>query len=89
MALDFVAGCAGGTAFIYKSSKGFFSDQAVHFTGAAGVLVGFPLDTVKVRIQTQDMSKGVKYTGTFQCLSSIIKQEGVRKKLVLLKWHYF
>ena len=48
--------------------------------GAAGVLVGFPLDTVKVRIQTQDPSKGIKYTGTFQCLRSIIRQEGVSQK---------
>ena len=41
--------------------------------------MGFPLDTVKVRIQTQDPTKGkLKYTSTFQCLRSIIKDEGVR-----------
>ena len=43
----------------------------------AGILVGYPLDTVKVRIQTQDPTN-LKYRGTFQCLSSIIKDEGVR-----------
>ena len=42
----------------------------------AGILVGYPLDTVKVRIQTQDPTN-LKYRGTFQCLSSIIKDEGV------------
>ena len=48
-------------------------------SGSAGILVGFPLDTVKVRIQTQCMLSGTpKYTGTFQCLSTIIKHEGVR-----------
>jgi len=47
--------------------------------GAAGLVVGFPLDTVKVRIQTQDPTKGkLKYTSTFQCLRSIIKEEGAR-----------
>ena len=40
-------------------------------------MVGYPLDTVKVRIQTQNIGSGVQYTGTFQCLSSIIKNEGV------------
>ena len=45
--------------------------------GASGILVGYPFDTVKVRIQTQDMSRGPQYTGTFQCLSKIIKTEGV------------
>ena len=48
----------------------------------AGILVGYPLDTVKVRIQTQDPTKG-KYRGTFQCLSSIIKEEGVSQ----FDWH--
>jgi len=45
--------------------------------GMAGILVGYPLDTVKVRIQTQDPTN-LKYRGTFQCLSSIIKDEGGR-----------
>ena len=46
-------------------------------SGAAGIAVGFPLDTVKVRIQTQDISKGVKYKSTFGCLATIIREEGV------------
>ncbi|KAG7466450.1 hypothetical protein MATL_G00164900 [Megalops atlanticus] len=40
--------------------------------GAIGVAVGYPLDTVKVRIQTQR-----KYTGVWQCIHSTWKTEGV------------
>lgn len=42
--------------------------------GCAGVLVGHPFDTVKVRLQTQDSNNKI-YRGTFHCLSTIIKQE--------------
>ena len=49
----------------------------MNIIGAAGIAVGFPLDTVKVRIQTQDISKGVKYKSTFGCLATIIREEGV------------
>ena len=49
----------------------------IYIIGAAGIAVGFPLDTVKVRIQTQDISKGVKYKSTFGCLATIIREEGV------------
>ncbi|XP_036062488.1 mitochondrial basic amino acids transporter [Onychomys torridus] len=55
MALDFLAGCAGGVA---------------------GVLVGHPFDTVKVRLQVQNMEKP-QYRGTLHCFQAIIKQESV------------
>ncbi|XP_021535370.1 mitochondrial basic amino acids transporter isoform X1 [Neomonachus schauinslandi] len=55
MALDFLAGCAGGVA---------------------GVLVGHPFDTVKVRLQVQSLEKP-QYRGTLHCFQSIIKQESV------------
>ncbi|KAM7352643.1 mitochondrial basic amino acids transporter isoform 1-T2 [Cochliomyia hominivorax] len=42
--------------------------------GCAGVLVGHPLDTVKVHLQTQD-PKNPKYRGTWHCMTSIAKQE--------------
>lgn len=42
--------------------------------GCAGVLVGHPFDTVKVRLQTQDSSNKM-YRGTLHCLSTIVKQE--------------
>ncbi|TMW43463.1 hypothetical protein DOY81_011456 [Sarcophaga bullata] len=44
--------------------------------GCAGVLVGHPLDTVKVHLQTQD-PKHPKYRGTFHCMSTIEKQEKI------------
>eukprot|EP01137_Pigoraptor_chileana_P005102 Opistho-2@47735 len=47
--------------------------------GCAGVLAGHPLDTVKVRLQTQDHASGkpLRYTGTFNCFTTIIRQEKV------------
>ncbi|XP_003743595.1 mitochondrial basic amino acids transporter [Galendromus occidentalis] len=44
--------------------------------GCAGVLVGHPFDTVKVRLQTQDPRNPV-YRGTFHCLRSIIAKDSV------------
>lgn len=44
--------------------------------GAAGVLVGHPFDTVKVRLQVQNVDKPL-YRGTFHCFQSIIRQESV------------
>ncbi|XP_037959327.1 mitochondrial basic amino acids transporter isoform X2 [Teleopsis dalmanni] len=45
--------------------------------GCAGVLVGHPLDTIKVHLQTQD-PRNPKYRGTLHCLTSIFGQEGLR-----------
>jgi len=46
--------------------------------GGAGVLAGYPLDTVKVKIQTQDVMNGkIKYKGTFDCLFKLVKKDGV------------
>lgn len=42
------------------------------FGGACGVAVGYPLDTVKVRIQTQK-----QFTGIWQCIVLTIRKEGV------------
>ncbi|XP_061901139.1 mitochondrial basic amino acids transporter-like [Entelurus aequoreus] len=44
--------------------------------GAAGVLVGHPFDTVKVRLQVQNVNKPL-YRGTFHCFQSIIHQESM------------
>ncbi|KAM4832217.1 solute carrier family 25 member 47 isoform X1 [Urocitellus parryii] len=41
--------------------------------GVCGVAVGYPLDTVKVRIQTEP-----KYTGIWHCIRDIYRQERVR-----------
>ncbi|KAL7389178.1 hypothetical protein ABVT39_027668 [Epinephelus coioides] len=42
------------------------------FAGACGVAVGYPLDTVKVRIQTQK-----QFTGIWQCFVATFSKEGV------------
>lgn len=55
MALDFVAGCLGGSA---------------------GIVVGYPLDTIKVHMQTQDY-RNPKYKGTWHCFRTIIAKESV------------
>ena len=44
--------------------------QRNYSSGAAGVLAGYPLDTVKVRIQT---SPPGTYTGTFSCLADCVR----------------
>ncbi|KAF7996324.1 hypothetical protein HCN44_001956 [Aphidius gifuensis] len=44
------------------------------FGGGAGLVVGYPLDTIKVHIQTQD-SKNPKYRGTWHCFSSLISSQ--------------
>ncbi|XP_053700093.1 mitochondrial basic amino acids transporter-like isoform X1 [Synchiropus splendidus] len=44
--------------------------------GAAGVLVGHPFDTVKVRLQVQNVDKPL-YRGTYHCFQSIVRQESV------------
>ncbi|CAB4034576.1 mitochondrial basic amino acids transporter-like [Paramuricea clavata] len=42
--------------------------------GVAGVIVGHPFDTVKVRLQTQPSSS---YSGMIQCFSKIVREESV------------
>jgi len=46
--------------------------------GACLVLVGHPLDTIKVRIQTMVIEPGKQapYSGTFDCAKKIIAKEG-------------
>ncbi|XP_060684481.1 mitochondrial basic amino acids transporter [Hemiscyllium ocellatum] len=44
--------------------------------GVAGVLVGHPFDTVKVRLQVQN-SNQPRYRGTVHCFRSIIRQESI------------
>lgn len=42
--------------------------------GIAGVVVGHPFDTVKVRLQTQPSSS---YSGMIQCFSKIVQEESI------------
>lgn len=48
------------------------------FGGICTVLVGHPLDTVKVRLQTMSTKPGekAKYSGTWDCLAKTVKNEG-------------
>ncbi|KAJ8953249.1 hypothetical protein NQ318_015830 [Aromia moschata] len=52
------------------------------FGGICTVLVGHPLDTIKVRLQTMPIPKvageSPLYTGTLDCFKKTIKNEGVR-----------
>lgn len=50
------------------------------FGGICTVLVGHPLDTVKVRLQTMKVLPGQPpaYSGTWDCLTKTVKNEGVR-----------
>lgn len=44
--------------------------------GAAGVLVGHPFDTVKVKLQTQDYRNPL-YKGTLDCFKQTVKKDGL------------
>ncbi|KAI8620904.1 mitochondrial carrier domain-containing protein [Chytriomyces sp. MP71] len=65
---------------LHHESKYFYVDFiAGTIGGAAGVIVGHPLDTVKVRLQSQAMSGSAKrYTGTFNCIATILREEKLR-----------
>ena len=66
MALEFLGGCMGGKIQFYKKER----YKIIFLSGAAGVLAGYPLDTVKVRIQT---SPAGTYKGTFDCLLDCVR----------------
>ena len=85
MALDFVAGCVGGRKYSFCPPQLNCSISIiVVLEGGAGVLAGYPLDTVKVKIQTQDVSNaGLKYRGTFDCLFKLVQKDGVSGWLVV------
>nr|XP_003705332.1 PREDICTED: mitochondrial basic amino acids transporter-like isoform X1 [Megachile rotundata] len=44
--------------------------------GCAGIMVGYPLDTIKVHMQTQDYRKP-KYKGNWHCFRTILAEESV------------
>jgi len=49
--------------------------------GASGIATGYPLDTVKVLMQTQAISStgDRKYRSTFQTISRVTREEGLRR----------
>ena len=76
MALEFVGGCMGGRhswCRIWYHQCLTWQEEPLpwnYSSGAAGVLAGYPLDTVKVRIQT---SPPGTYAGTFSCLADCVR----------------
>ncbi|KAJ3063869.1 hypothetical protein HDU98_000369 [Podochytrium sp. JEL0797] len=61
-----------------SSPKAFWIDfLAGTVGGVAGVVVGHPLDTVKVRLQAQAMTQANqrKYSGVVNCVATILKEE--------------
>ena len=61
---------------LFKTNKRII--MCVSIQGGAGVLAGYPLDTVKVKIQTQDVRNGqTLYRGTFDCLFKLVRKDGV------------
>ncbi|CAK5028377.1 unnamed protein product [Meloidogyne enterolobii] len=57
----------------FLSEKNF--KAYTYFIGLAGVIAGYPLDTIKVRLQTQNVTFP-QYNGILHCLRCIISQEG-------------
>ena len=48
-------------------------------------MAGYPLDTVKVKIQTQNIRNGVgEYRGTFDCLVKLVRKDGVSVECSIL-----
>jgi len=60
----------GDWSFFIDFSGGFFG-------GVASTYIGHPLDTVKVRLQTQSKTNP-KYKGAWHCFRTILKQEKFR-----------
>ncbi|KAH7106146.1 mitochondrial carrier [Auriculariales sp. MPI-PUGE-AT-0066] len=48
------------------------------FAGIAALLVGYPLDTVKVRLQSSETSRRYAGAGIARILTTIVREEGVR-----------
>eukprot|EP00090_Calanus_glacialis_P033667 TRINITY_DN55995_c0_g1_i1.p1 TRINITY_DN55995_c0_g1~~TRINITY_DN55995_c0_g1_i1.p1 ORF type:complete len:124 (-),score=20.48 TRINITY_DN55995_c0_g1_i1:24-374(-) len=44
--------------------------------GSAGIFTGYPFDTVKVLMQTQETGKNQKYFSTFQTIRRVSTEEG-------------
>jgi hypothetical protein len=64
----------------YKTrSDPFWNIFAGSFGGLCSLVVGYPLDTVKVRLQTQTCGNGVlQYRSAFDCFRQIVANDGLR-----------
>ena len=70
---DFLAGCLGGKQAIGVHPIG--ETVLFYFLGAAGCIAGHPLDTIKIRLQTQ---RPGTYRGITHCMMTIVRSENLR-----------
>jgi len=64
----------GPTNHVKNTTTTFFHEFcAGQVGGVAGILTVYPLDTAKIRLQTS-----VKYTSTYDVLSTMIRDDGIR-----------
>lgn len=61
----------------FSSSYIFLIFFFLRFAGCAGVIVGHPLDTIKVHLQTQN-TRNPQYNGAYQCFKHLLAKNGVR-----------
>ena len=60
-------------------SDPFWNIFAGSFGGISSLVVGYPLDTIKVRLQTQTCGNGVlQYRSAFDCFRQIVASDGLR-----------
>ncbi|KAF9104061.1 hypothetical protein BGX27_010258 [Mortierella sp. AM989] len=72
--------CDESIALVHVQEQSSGADWTSNFVagtigGIAGLCVGHPWDTVKVRLQSKELAS--KYSGTWNCFSTILKQEKV------------
>lgn len=65
----------------YEAEERRSGEMALDFVagclgGCAGILVGYPLDTVKIHMQTQN-HRNPKYRGTWHCFRTLLAKESV------------
>ncbi|KAG0314886.1 hypothetical protein BGZ99_007788 [Dissophora globulifera] len=73
--------CDESIALVHVQEQPAVGDWSANFIagtigGIAGLCVGHPWDTVKVRLQSKELAR--KYSGTWNCFSTILKQEKVK-----------
>ncbi|KAH6565057.1 hypothetical protein BASA50_009947 [Batrachochytrium salamandrivorans] len=78
LGVDLVAGIFGGYEHDHACCPSLCKITVI-ISNSAGVLAGHPLDTIKVRLQTQ-VSHGPnrRYTGVWSCFRSIVREEKVQ-----------
>ena len=71
-----------GRNYAIYFKNGYFSIMKI-FVGSAVVMVGQPMDTIKVKMQTF----GHLYSGVAMCVRETWRNEGLRKGNISLLYH--